>query len=412
MLDQLFSYPARLQHIRIGPLSPYLDTFATMLLNQGYTRSTIKCKVRTVSYISRWFHRRRLSVKDLNEEKIVKFFQHRRRRYHIQGRDAPTLHSFLSYLRDIGAIPIPTPKIDNSELGRIERSFTQYLVEERNLSQVTLRKILRFVRQFLTRRFGKGPILLDKLRPRDSTNFILRYPHSISPVYTKSIVSALRSFFRFLRLRGDIVIDLAASVPVVANWQFSTVPKYISPEQIERLLQSCDQNTIVGQRSYAILLLLVRLGLRASEVANITLDDIDWEAGEIIIRGKGSRRDRLPLLYDVGKAMATYLRHGRPSCSMRQVFIRINAPHRRPITYDAIYRTVRCAFERAGVQAPQKSPHILRHSLATEMLRKGASLAEISQILRHRSLNTTKIYTKIDLEALRTLVQPWPGGKS
>ena len=410
MLEQFFSCPVVLQRLHIGPLGPYIDIFATVLSERGYARRTIRRQIQIISYLNRWLHRLQLSVKELNEGKIAKFIQQRRRRCYIHRGDAPTLRLFVEHLQDINVIPTPIPKIDDSELGRIERSFVKYLVGERKLSQSSLYNTLPYVRQFLTKRFGKGPILLKKLCPSDITNFILQYAHSLSPGRAKLMVWALRSFFRFLYLQGNIDTDLAAAVPTVPNWKFATIPKYVSRGQVERLLKSCNQNTITGQRDYTILLFFARLGLRASEVVNMTLDDIDWEAGEIMIRGKGSRQDRLPLPKDVGKALVAYLRHGRPSCSSRQVFIRIKAPRRGFIGASAIRSLVGRAFERAGVQAPQRGSHILRHSLATEMLRKGASLAEISEILRHKQLNTTEIYIKINLEALRALAQGWPGG--
>jgi site-specific recombinase XerD len=225
------------------------------------------------------------------------------------------------------------------------------------------------------------------------------------------MVTALRSFFRFVRMRGDISTDLAAVVPSVASWRFATLPKWIPPEHVEHLLSSCDQSTITGQRNYTILLLLARLGLRSGEVVNMSLDDIDWEAGEIKIGGKSRRQDRLPLPKDVGEALAMYLRHGRPRCSTRRVFIRMRAPLRGFVDSSAIYSMVRRAFDHAGIHPSQKGPHILRHSLATNMLRKGASLGEIGEILRHRDLSTTQIYAKVDLEALRRIAQPWPGGE-
>jgi site-specific recombinase XerD len=225
------------------------------------------------------------------------------------------------------------------------------------------------------------------------------------------MVTALRSFFRFLRLRGDISTDLAAVVPTVANWRYATVPKWISQEDVEKLLRSCDQTTTTGQRNHAILLLLARLGLRSGEVANMTLDDINWETGEIKVGGKSRRQDRLPLPKDVGEALANYLYHGRPRCSTRRVFVRMRAPARGFADSTGIYSIVRRAFERAGLNPVHKGPHILRHSFATNMLRKGASLGEIGEVLRHRDLSTTQIYAKVDLEALRRIAHPWPGGE-
>jgi site-specific recombinase XerD len=225
------------------------------------------------------------------------------------------------------------------------------------------------------------------------------------------IASALRSFFRFLRQQALINTDLAQCVPTPARRRLSTLPKFINADDVERLLHSIDQKTPEGRRNYAIMQLLARLGLRAAEVAALTLNDLDWDAGEIIVRGKGGRCDRLPLPYEVGQALANYLRDGRPSCSTRRVFVRQRAPQRGFVNGEAVGTIVHRALDRAGLNPALKGAHLLRHSLATRLLRNGASLAEIGELLRHRDLNTTQIYAKVDESALRKLALPWPGGE-
>ena len=233
----------------------------------------------------------------------------------------------------------------------------------------------------------------------------------MTPKRAQLMVSALRSFFRFLLQRGEIATDLAACVPAVADWRLSTVPKYLSAEEIERLLSSCDQGTGVGRRDHAILLLMARLGLRAGEVVSMELDDIDWRAGKIAVRGKGQQHDRLPLLQDVGEALTTYLRRGRPRVPTRRLFIRVRAPLRGFAGPVAISCIVRRAIQRADLRMLGKgvAAHLLRHSLATGLLREGASMAEIGELLRHRTPATTEIYAKVDIRSLRCLAQPWPG---
>jgi integrase len=230
----------------------------------------------------------------------------------------------------------------------------------------------------------------------------------MSPGRAKLMVTAIRSFLRFLFQRGQIEIDLAEAVPTVADWRLSTIPKYLSVEEIEGLLDACDQSTNIGRRNYAILVLLARLGLRAGEVVGLELDDIDWRTGEIVVRGKGLLHDRLPLLPEVGEAFAAYLRWDRPLVSTRRVFLRTQAPLRGFAGPSTVSTIVRRALERAGLNPPLKGAHLLRHSLATEMLRSGASMAEIGEILRHRSPNTTEIYANVDFAGLRALAQPWP----
>ena len=411
MINQLFKFQVTLDRLYTGPLGPYIDAFAMRLSEQGYAKFTIKYRIRLVGVLSRWMHRRGFGVRDMDKQTTDKFLQYLRRKRRIQREDMPTLRSFLEHLRQSGVIPTPTPEIDDSERGCIERDFANYLTQERRLSQASLVTYLPIVQRFLEEHFGRRPVLLREIDHTDISRFVLQQVNNLSRSRAKLIVTALRSFFRYLYLRGDISTDLAAVVPTVASWRFATLPKWIPPEQIEHLLSSCDQSTTAGQRNYTILLLLARLGIRSGEVVNMTLDDIDWEAGEIRVGGKSHRQDRLPLPKDVGEALARYLRQGRPRCSTRRVFVRIKAPLRGFLGSTAIYSMVRRAFDRAGLHPAQKGPHILRHSLATNMLRKGASLGEIGEILRHRDLSTTQIYAKVDLEALRKIAQPWPGGE-
>ena len=251
---------------------------------------------------------------------------------------------------------------------------------------------------------------LDTLIARDANRFIIR--HAVSRSHAKGLATALRSFLRHLHQRGDLGADLAGAIPPVTNWRLSGLPKSLSPEKVESVLASCDRSTATGRRDHAILLLLARLGLRGGEVAALTLDDFDWAKGLVTLSGKGQRREALPLPEDVGRAVAAYLRDGRPPCATRRVFVRAIAPYRGFSSTMAVCDIVRRALARAGIDAPLKGAHVLRHSLACGMLRNGASLEEIGRILRHRHPETTQIYAKLDLEALRTLAPAWPGGAS
>jgi site-specific recombinase XerD len=293
----------------------------------------------------------------------------------------------------------------------IESGFTEYLAHERGLKQATIDTYLPIAGRFLSYKFDTEPIILNDLHPRDVVRFILRNTTTVSAKRAQLIVCALRSFFRFLYQRQETAIDLSPSALNIANWRLSGLRKFLEPEQVERLLQSCNQDTLTGRRDYVILLLLARLGLRAGDVVHMTLDDIDWEAGELILSGKSYRQERLPLLKEIGKALVRYLSYGRPQCSSRRVFIRIKAPHRGFSSSVAICDIVKRALIRANLNPVFKGSHLLRHSLATQMLREGATLAEIGEILRHQRLNTTQIYAKVDLAALRALTQPWPGGE-
>jgi site-specific recombinase XerD len=295
-------------------------------------------------------------------------------------------------------------------LERIERAYERFLVSERGLTSATVDNYLPTVRAFLLERFADEEIQLGLLVPQDANRFILRHAQGVSQSRAKLMVTALRSFLRYLHQRGDIAVDLAGAVLPVMHWRLMALPKSLPPEQVESLLASCERSTVAGRRDYAILLLMVRLGLRAGEVVAMTLEDLDWEAGVVTVRGKGQRQESLPLPHEVGQALVSYLRDGRPTCTTRRLFIRLKAPQRGFTTSAAICDVVRRALARAEIDPPFKGSHLLRHSLACEMLRRGASLEDIGQILRHRHPETTQIYAKVDLEALRALAPPWPGG--
>ena len=228
---------------------------------------------------------------------------------------------------------------------------------------------------------------------------------------TRLVVVCLRSFLRFLRWRGDVDVDLAAAVPAVAGWGHATVPHRLEPEQVQRVLDGCERQSIVGKRNYAIVLLLARLGLRAGEVAALTLEDLNWPAGEMTVRGKGARHSKLPLPEDVGSAVADYLLHSGARSNTRSVFVSAYPPPR-PLRADRISALARTALVRVGLATARCGAHVFRHSLATDMLRHGATLTEIGQVLRHQHISATEIYAKVDLWRLRTIAQPWPGGAS
>jgi len=244
----------------------------------------------------------------------------------------------------------------------------------------------------------------------DVVRFVRRQAPRLRLKRAQLLTSALRSFLRYARYLGQVRCDLAAAVPTVANWSMPSIPRAIPADAVRRLLASINRRTAMGRRDYAILLLLARLGLRAGEVVRLELEDIDWNAGSITVQGKGGRRSALPLPADVGSAIAAYLRRGRPRSRSRHIFLRIKAPIRSLLGPQAIAHLVRQNLARAGIQAPTNGAHQFRHALATGMLHHGASLAEIGEVLRHRDPETTKIYTKVDLDSLSGLALPWPGG--
>ena len=395
-----------------GPLASHVEGFAAQLWCKGYTQNTVRAKCDLLADLSRWLERRRLSLAALDEGRLRQFQATRRRRAKARRGDPATGEQFLKYLRDRDDIAAPAEKIDRTPTARLTRDFEEFLHSERGLSRSTVVSYLPVVRCFLDERFGRKALRLEQLRPQDLHGFILREVQRVSRSHGKRTVTALRLFLRFVLQRGAIHTDLALTLPGVASWRLSHLPKSLPREQVERLLACCDRSTTTGKRDYAILLLLARLGLRGGEVLAMTLEDLDWERGEIVVRGKGQRLERLPLPADVGAALTCYLCDVRPACGTRRVFVRMKAPQQGLAGPVAICCVVRRALRRAGLDPEFKGAHLLRHSLATDLLRRGASLGEIGQLLRHRQPTTTQIYAKVDIAALRGIALPWPGGAS
>ena len=392
-----------------GLLAPHVNGFVASLLREGYKLKSVEEKRGLVMDLGRWMERRRLLLARLDEEQLTRFQISRQRRRRLQGRDMWTARQLLRYLRDVGCVPMPRERTDRRPLARLIQHFERYLSIDRCLLPSTIMSYTQIVIQFLKDRFG-NTIRVKELRRHDVHHFIIRHLKTSNRGQAQRAVKALRSFLRFLHQCNKIAIDLSAAVPGVAYWRMSQLPRSLPPNQIKQLLASCDRTTPLGQRDYAILLLMARLGLRAGEVAKMTLDDLDWVPGEIVVRGKFQQEDRLPLPTDVGVALVTYLRYARPNCSTRQVFIRMYAPRRGLKGQSSIGRVVRSALKRAGLNPDFKGSHLLRHSLATNLQRRGATLTEIGQLLRHNDLSTTQIYAKVDIAALRTIALPWPRG--
>jgi len=412
MSTQLNPSHLDLEHSHLGPLYCNLPAFALFLQAQGYSAATLRSKIQIIRNFSRWLGARALKVCDLDQRAISLFFEEHPRTGHIRRGDLSALCSLLEWLRGMNQISPSLLQVEDRKPYSIESEFALYLKEERGLSQATLRTYMPVIHSFLSEYSGSGTILFSEILSIDITRFILTRARTISLHRVQLMASALRVFFRFLRYRGDITSDLAASVPAVADRKRSQIPKHLVPDDVERLLTNCDQTTAVGKRDYGVLLLLARLGLRAGEVVALALDDIDWDAGVVSIRGKGGRRDQLPIPQDVGEALVAYLLHGRPQCQSRRIFVRCRAPLQGFSSSAAIDDVVRLALVRAGLNPARKGAHLLRHSLATNMLRQGASLAEIGEILRHSNADTTAIYAKVDVAALSALALPWPGGEA
>lgn len=392
----------------VGPLAPFAAGFAEELERAGYGRNAVALHLLLMAQLSVWLERERLTASALTPVWVEAFAVARRAAGHRTHRSAKALAPLLDHLHRLGVVPAVT----DSEVSAVEALLGRYrvfLTVERGLTAGTVRGYVDAVRPFLEGRLdAAGELELRELTAADVLGFVLAVCPSRRRGSAKLVVTALRSLLGFLYVEGLVARPLSSAVPSVAGWRLARLPRALEPGQAGRLLAGCDRETPAGLRDFAILTLLVRLGLRRGEVAGLALDDIDWRAGELIVHGKGSRSERLPLPADVGEAIAAYLRRARPSSvEGRPVFVRLKAPHR-ALTPGGVTQVVVAAARRAGLGPV--TAHRLRHTAATELLRAGAPLIEIGQLLRHRSELTTAIYAKVDLVALRELARPWPGG--
>jgi site-specific recombinase XerD len=408
MLKQLASTHAAAEPHGGDLFTPHLDSFVAALGKLGYANATVREHQRLLGDLARWLRRQSLALSQLHEPVANQFLEQRRCEGRLRRGDPSTVRHFLEHLRVRGAIPAPELATDRSPLATLRRQYANHLEKERGLAAATVAGYWPFIRCLFVERFGNGPINVQELGPDDIARFLLRHARSGSPKIARLMVTALRSFFRFLFQHGQTQSDLARAIPTVPEWRLAELPKYLKPEEVERVVLACQRDTAVARRDHAIILLLARLGLRASEVMALELDDIDWRTGVLKVRGKGRSHDCLPLPADVGEALARYLRHHRPTCATRRLFIRTRAPHRGLANPSSLSAIVARAFKRAGLQSDFQGAHVLRHSLATGMLRSGASLDEIGEVLRHRTPSTTEIYAKVDIRSLRSLALPWP----
>ena len=392
-----------------GPFATHLRSFADSLIQQGYCRHYVQRQVMLAAGFSRWLKEKGVPRHRIASEHPIRYLRYRHRQRRPNQGDAASLGHLMAFLRSAKAIrPATTLTPQVTPVERCTQAYEEYLREERALAKATIVYYVPFVRSFLKSCFGSGPVKLSGMSAKDVIRFVQCQARRLHLKRAKVMTTALRSFLHYARYRGEIHLDLSSVVPSVANWSMPSIPRGIAPDQVRRLLGQIDRRNAVGRRDYAILLLLARLGLRSGEVAFLELEDIDWKAGCLNVRSKGGGRTQLPLPKDVGDAIVAYLRHGRPRSTSRRVFLRAKAPIRGFLSQCAIGTIVRHAIQRTGVSAPTTGAHQFRHGLATQMLHRGASLGEIGDLLGHTSPETTKIYTKVDLGALRTLALPWP----
>lgn len=395
----------------VGPLESFAAGLAAELLGLGYKPVAVVFQLQLLAHASRWLEGEGLGADALTTEVVERFLGERRAAGYTSYVTARAMAPLLGYLRGLGVAPAALRPMPVTPVEVLLGRYGEYLAVERGLAAGTVVDYVHAARPFLAgRATDEGELDLRGLGAADVVGFVVARCPAQSRGAAKLTVTALRSLLGFLHVQGLIGRSLVGAVPSSASWRVSGLPRALEPEQLRLLLGSCDRATSVGRRDYAILTALSRLGLRAGEVAALGLDDIDWRAGELVIVGKGRRCERLPLPVDVGDAIVAYLQAGRPATAQdRALFIRARAPHH-GLTTGGVTQVVVSAARRAGLG--RIHAHRLRHTAATQMLRAGAPLEEIGQVLRHRAVLTTAIYAKVDRDALRQLARAWPGARS
>jgi len=388
-----------------GPLSPFAEAYRAELGERGYAPLSMVSELRQVARFSRWLEVDGLTVADVSEARVDDFLEWQRANWrHRHSWSRPGLRCLLDVLRGLRVMAAEEPAA-GSPTDVLLAHFERYLLSERGLAAGTVVLYSACVRRFMD---GLPPDReLAGLAAGDVTAAVLREAESVSVSAAQNFVSGVRWFLRFCFIEGLVGCDLSRAALLVRGRSSAPLPRGISRADARALLGSCDRRQALGRRDYAIIILLLRLGLRRGEVAGLRLDDIDWRAGELVVVGKGSRQDVLPLPADVGEAIAAYLRRGRPHSDRREVFLRSKAPYE-PIASGTVASTVRRACRRAGIA--EFGSHRLRHTAACEMVQANVPLLRIGQVLRHRSLQSTAIYARVDVERLRLLAPPWPGG--
>lgn len=413
MLSEFFAARWRIRALRDGPAGAVFEGFAQALSHMGYPASTARRHLRAAEHFIDWAGRHHVSVSGLTVQTLERFGRHlaRCRCPYAHANRTAVLHgarTFLTYLQDAHIIPAPEPN-DAMQDPMLLSAFSLWMRQQRGTCAATLSNYSRHIRELL-RQLGEVPSRWDVHHLRA---FVLEKSRGAGWASTKTCTTALRMFVRFLVADGRCAVGFEAAIPTVAHWRLASLPRYLQPAEVERLIASCDRTSPVGRRDRAILLLLARLGLRAGDIVHLCLSDIDWRGAWIHVCGKNRRHTRLPLTQEVGQAIVAYLEDGRPRTDANALFLCCRAPLRAFSSHCAISVIVDRALRRAGVARPSRgAAHLLRHSVATSMLREGASLQDIAAILRHRSIQTTQIYAKVDVTALRPIAQPWPEVRS
>jgi integrase len=392
-------YPVRVS----GPLALSVHPFRLELVRRGFTPRSSQDHAYVLADLSRWLERKGLAPGQLTAERVGEFVRARRDVGHRRWLTDRSLQLMLGFLRDADVVPPQEHGVIESPVEGVLEEYRSYLLRERRLGERTVRGRVDVARKFLTAQLVEGRLRLDRLSPESVAGFILDTSKRYATGSMKVVTSSLRALLRFLFVTAAVDRDLSTAVPSVAGWRLSRLPS--DTDAVPVLLENCDRTTASGRRDFAILLLMARLGLRAVEVTRLCLEDLDWRGGELVVRGKGGRVDRMPLPADVGAALADWLRHGRRPSGFREVFLRTIGPDA-PMARQSVVMVPRCASRRAGI--PVVAAHQLRHRAARQVLAGGGTLGEAAQLLRHHGEDTTAIYAKVDMAALAPVVRPWP----
>ena len=414
MLDAIFRDPHVVHRLRDGPLGDSIEELVRRLRKGGYALTTMQTYARGVGHLAYWLEAERVALVTVDETTVRRFIDEHLPRCRcpvpfgapLCDLRAATGH-MLVVLRDARSIP-PRSVAPTRPLDRLLQDFAAELRKTRGVTAKTCTLYTRDVGEFLASKYAEGPVDLARLEARDVIAYVAQQAERYRPKTVKLVATALRWFLRFLEIRGLCGAALRTAVPTIPEWKLSRLPKVLTDDQLGALLASFDRATTNGRRDYAMAMCLAELGLRAAEVAQLSLDDVDWRSGAVRLRGKSRRESLLPLPIGVGRAIIAYLRRGRPLTAQRCIFVRHGVPVGAPLSSSAVRQAVRRGFKRARIDLACKGSHVLRHTAASRMLRGGATLKQLADVLRHRSIDTTAIYAKVDLPRLTEVALPWP----
>ena len=409
MLSALFDSARRIQQLRKGPGGQLMDGFGRELSQSCYAKVTSRMHIRSAAHFLYWTDRSGIEIASLNEASVTDFFRHLKHcrcRRHGRTHRVTGAQLLLRHLRKTGVVTTAAPA-PTGQTPALLAAFHQWMRQERGACDATIHNYSIYIRELLSS-LGEDPTRYD---PQSLRRCVLQISqrNGRGVETAKTSTKGVRMFLRFLIATGQCRVGLDRAIPTVAHWRLASLPRHLPAAAIERLIGVCDPTTPIGRRDHAIVLLLTRLALRADDIVQLRLGDIDWEGAWIHICGKGRRQTRLPLTQEVGDAIAAYLLDGRPVTESDRIFIRARAPFLPFSDSGAVSLLVAKVMHHAGITPPTRgAAHLLRHSAASSMLREGASLQDIALVLRHSSIETTQIYAKVDLTALQRLARPWP----